>query len=364
MIQSTILFELHPDKLNDCTLFWKRFYKTTRRLKCLLIVSLLMSGWMTSLYPGDPPLQDTTNHYFEDLTHLLSFKLFTLNKTSALDLINADKDRITLRPNGSTNLGVGFNNKFIGIAVSFGLPRAQSNIEKYGQTTKLDVQFSYYGKRIGLDGFLQGYKGYYMANPEDYIAWDNPYYPQNDDLQVISYGVNAFYLFNSKKFSYKAAYQRTMVQKKSAGSFSTGIFFHHDVVKSDYGLIPQEVSDAIWTDFDLKDFNAFSIGLSAGYQHTFVIKENFFISLQATPGLGYRRLSVESLDHQTGDVNELAWKFLARFSVGYEFKHFYVGAMGSTIFRNIEYNSYIIDLGTEQLRIIVGKRFDVNRKKP
>jgi len=333
-------------------------------MKRLLIVSLMVSGWMPSLYPADPPLQDTTNHYFEDLTHLLSLTLFTLNKTSALDLINADKERITLRPNGSTNLGVGFNYRFIGLAVSIGLPRTQSNIEKYGQTTRLDVQISYFGKRIGLDGFLQGYKGYYMVNPEDYVDWHNPYYPQNQDLQVISFGANAFYIFNHKKFSYKAAYLRTMVQKKSAGSFSSGIFFHSDVVKSDSGLIPQDVNDYIWADFNLKDFNAFSIGLSAGYQHTFVIKKNFFISLQATPGLGYRRLSVESLDHQTGDVNELAWKFLARFSLGYEFKHFYVGAKGSTIFRTIKYDSYTIDLGTEQLRIIVGKRFDVNRKKP
>jgi hypothetical protein len=319
---------------------------------------------MTSLYPEDPPLHDTADYYFEDLTHLFSLKFFTLAKSSNLELINADKDRIILRPNGSTNLGVGFNYKFIGIAISFGLPPTQSSIEKYGQTTKLDVQGSYYGKRIGLDGFLQGYKGYYMANPDDYVDWDEPYYPQTSDLQVTSYGANAFYIFNHKKFSYKAAYQRTVVQKKSAGGFSAGIFFHHDVVKSNQGFIPQEVSDSIWSDFDLKDFNAFSIGFSAGYQHTFVIKENFFISLQVTPGLGYRRLSAESLDHQTGDVDELAWKILARASIGYEFKHFYVGAMGSTIIRSVKYNNYTIDLGTEQFRVMIGKRFDVNRKRP
>jgi hypothetical protein len=333
-------------------------------MKRLLIFSLLISGWMTSLYPADPLQADTTDNYFEDLTHLLSLKLFTLTKFSTLDLIDADGSQINLRPNGNTNLGVGFNYKYIGIALSFGLPPTQSSNEKYGQTTKLDLQISYYGKRVGIDGFLQRYKGYYMANPEDYMDWDEPYYPQNEDLQVMSYGANAFYIFNHKKFSYKAAYLRTTVQKKSAGSFSAGIFFHHDVVESTHGLIPQEVSNSIWVDFDLKDFNAFSIGFSAGYQHTFVIRENFFISLQVTPGLGYRRLFVESLDHQTGDVHELAWKVLARASIGYEFKHFYVGAMGSTNFRSIEYNNYMIDLGTEHFRVLIGKRFNVNRKTP
>ena len=83
-------------------------------MKRLLIVSLLISGWMISLYPADPLPADTTettdtaNIYFEDLTHLLSLKLFTLTKSNTLDIINALEGRVTLRPNGNTNLGVGF----------------------------------------------------------------------------------------------------------------------------------------------------------------------------------------------------------------------------------------------------------------
>ena len=337
-------------------------------MKRLLIVSLLISGWMISLYPADPLPADTTETtdtadiYFEDLTHLLSLKLFTLTKSNTLDIINAPEGRVTLRPNGNTNLGVGFNYKFIGIALSFGRPLTESSIEKYGQTSSFDLQISSFGKRIGFDGFIQGYRGYYMANPQDHMDWDNPYYPQISDLSIFSIGANAFYMFNSKNFSYKAAYIRNNVQKKSAGSFSTGIFFYQDIVKSNNGLLPQEVRDSVWSDFDLKEFNAFSIGLSAGYQYTFVIKGNLFISLQGTPGIGYRHLSVTTLDDRVGNVNELAWQLTARVAIGYEFKHFYVGAMGSTILRSFKYNDYTVDLGTEQFRVMIGKRFDVSRK--
>ena len=83
-----------------------------------------------SLYPWDPPSTDSTDNYFEDQTHLLSLKLFTLTKFSTLEIINATEDRITLRPNANTNLGVGFNYKSIGIALSFGLPSSQSKDEK------------------------------------------------------------------------------------------------------------------------------------------------------------------------------------------------------------------------------------------
>jgi hypothetical protein len=319
---------------------------------------------MIYLYPQDLQPADTTDTYFEDLTDLLSLRLFTLTKTNTLEIINDPNGRIILKPNGNTGLGVGFNYKFVGIALSYGLPLSQSSIEKYGQTSKFDIQVSSFGKRIGFDGFLQQYKGYYMANPQDHLDWDRPYFPQTSDLQITSLGAQAFYMFNSKEFSYKAAYVRTMVQKKSAGSFSTGIFFYQDIVKSNNGFVPLEISDSVWAEFDLKEFSAFSVGILAGYQYTFVIKGNFFISLQGTPGLGLRRISGSTATENLGIIDQLAGQFLARAAIGYEFKHFYVGATASTILRTFNYKSYGVDLGTEQFRVMIGKRFDVRRKRP
>ena len=63
-------------------------------------------------------------------------------------------------------------------------------------------------------------------------------------------------------------------------------------------------------------------------------------------------------------MNQLAGQVLVRAAIGYEFKHFYVGATGSTILRSFKYKDYEVDLGTELFRVMIGKRFDVNRKKP
>ena len=327
---------------------------------------------MKVLYPADPlladppsddpPSDDSTELYYEDLTDLLSLKLFTLTKSNTLQIIHPPEGRVVLKPNGNTGLGLGINYKFIGIALSYGLPKSQSSNERYGKTNSFDLQMSFFGKRIGFDGFIQGYKGYYMANPQDHLDWDESYLPQVSDLRILSIGANAFYLFNSKNFSYKAAYLRNVVQKKSAGSFSAGIYFYQDLVTSDNGFLPEEVSDSTWSSFDLKQFNSLSLGISAGYQYTFVIKKNFFISLQATPGLGYRRLSGNTVDSNLGIVNQLAVQLLARAAIGYEFKHFYVGAMASTIVRSFKYKDFEVDLGTEQFRVMIGKRFDVSRK--
>lgn len=331
-------------------------------VKRLLLISFLLTGLIGQVYPQEQPASDSSNQYVEDLTHLLTMRLYTLTKYNSLEIINPT-GRMIMRPNGNTNLGVGFNFKGVGLGVSFGRPLSQSSIDKYGLTNRFDMQASLYAKSFGLDGFVQWYKGYYMANPEEFIDWDKPSYPQVRDLEIFSIGGNGFYLFNRKKFSYKAAYLRNEIQKRSAGSLSTGFFFYHDMVRSGNGFLPSELPDSIRTDFDLREFEATSIGLSVGYQHTFVIKSNFFINFQLTPGIGYRRLSAKSLTNESGIVNKAAWQVLGRTALGYEFEKFYAGAMASIILRSYKYKAYEVDLGTEQFRITIGKRFDVSRKK-
>ena len=216
---------------------------------------------MIQVHSEDQHNPDSSNLYIEDLTDLLNLRLYTLTKYNSLEIINPS-GRMIMRPNGNTNLGVGFNYKGLGLGVAFGRPLSQSSIDKYGMTNRFDMQASLYGKRFGVDGFVQWYKGYYMANPEDFIDWDKPNYPHVRDLEIFSIGGNGFYLFNRKKFSYKAAYLRNEIQKRSAGSFSTGIFFYHDMVRSENGFLPAEMPDSIRTDFDLKEFDATSIGIS------------------------------------------------------------------------------------------------------
>ncbi len=67
-----------------------------------------------------------------------------------------------------------------------------------------------------------------MANPHEHLDWDKPCYPQVGDLRIMSYGINAFYIFNSKQFSYKAAFIRNMVQKRRTGIFISRCRGHQD----------------------------------------------------------------------------------------------------------------------------------------
>ena len=213
-----------------------------------------------------------------------------------------------------------------------------------------------------IDGFAQFYKGYYNSNPDDFVEWEGEVFPQLPEMRVLSIGLNAFYLFNSEKFSYKAAFVRNQLQLKSAGSFTTGIFGHYDRADTENGFKPKEFPDSIANDFDLKSFNTLAIGVTVGYLYTWVISKHFFINVGVTPGFGNQRIELKTLDGEKSVQNAPAAQIAARGAIGYDSKFFYMGMTGMIIWRNFQYKGYDLDLSTEQFKVFIGKRFDLSNK--
>jgi hypothetical protein len=311
---------------------------------------------------GKERINQDTITYYDDYTELLALRLYTNTKWNALDIIK-DDFTLQLRPNSPTALGLGFNYKSYGLGIAIGIPKSASSNEKYGKTNRFDLQVNAYGKKLGIDGYLQYYKGYYMANPEDFMDWNKEYYPTLPDMEVFSFGLNGFYIFNSKKFSYKAAFVRNQVQRKSAGSITTGVFSQMDIVQTDNGFVPNGVEDSINVNFDLKSFRTVAIGLTVGYLYTWVISKHFFLNVGATPGFGNQTIQLEKLDGTKSTKNEPAAQLSVRGALGYDSRYFYAGITGSVIWRNLKYSGYELDLATQQLRFFIGKRFALTKKR-
>ena len=81
------------------------------------------------------------------------------------------------------------------------------------------------------------------------------------------------------------------------------------------------------------------------------------------PGLGYRRFDLKTLDDRKRSIHTPGVQLLARSAMGYEFEKFYMGLSMSVILRNFSYNVSEVNLGTGQVRLTFGKRFDISRKK-
>lgn len=302
--------------------------------------------------------------YYSKYQEKLLLRLYTVTKFNTLSIVNAETEsRLDLYPNGQTNLGFGFNYKGFGMGIALGLPKTRGSQEKYGQTQRFDIQGSIYGNKIGGDGFFQVYQGYYNANPDDFVEWNSENFPQIPSMRILSVGIVGFYFFNNEKFSYRAAFVRDQIQNKSAGSFTLGLFSNYDDSETESGFIPTEFPDSIRSRVDLKAFQSFAIGVSAGYAHSFVM-EKFFINLAAIPGFGYQRIQTTALsDGSVVIENQPAGQILLRTSLGYEHPKFFLGLFGSVNFRNLELDPYDFQLSTGQFRFMAGKRFNVARKK-
>ena len=299
---------------------------------------------------------DTALTYKTDLSDYLALRTYLLLKINALEILR-DGQKIRLAPNSPVALGFGFNYKGLGLGIGIGLPHSNQNISKYGKTTRFDMQMSLFTKRIGGDVYFQLYKGYFNSNPQDFMEWENDYFPQIPSLRTISFGFNGYYIFNHRKFSNKAAYVRTEIQQRSAGSFTLGYFLNYDEAESPTGFIPAEYPDSIGNDLDIKSFRYFATGLSLGYTYTWVISDHFYMNGAIIPGFGYKDTRLFNSGGESGTEQEPHVQLLLRGSIGYEHKSFYAGFSGLTLIRNIAYKDYNINLATEQLRFYVGKRF-------
>lgn len=303
-----------------------------------------------------------------DYSDQLLLKVMSVVKQNNLELLNTDNNQsLKLSPYGITSIGGGFNYKWLGLGIAFGLPASAQDQERYGKTTRFDFQLNIYSKKFVVDAFLQQYNGFYIANPNALTTWDSLNFPQRDSMQTLSFGAAGYYVFNHNKMSYKAAYVRNAVQKKSAGSFLLGGFYNIDYAgfEGDYkysfvpSYFPQEVQDT----FDINAFVSRSMGISFGYTYTVVFLKNFFVNLTLVPGLGVKHLEVHK--RGVGKVVERggAARFIGRMALGYESKHFMIGLTSYSTTGTLVLDNFEIKPSTSNVRFFVAKRFNLKEKK-
>ncbi len=202
---------------------------------------------------------------------------FTNNiKFTGLQLTNKNtKKTVKLSTAGSLDLGFGFSYKWLGLGFTYGMPTGAASDSTKGKTKRFDFQLNIYSKRVVVDGLYQRYKGFHLENPGDFANWDSTtMLPQLPDMENYSLGVSAYYIFNYKKFSYRAAYVRNEIQNKSAGSLLIGPFFNADAATTTNGFIPDNMPDEVQDTFDISNYSSISYGLAVGYTYSVVIKKN------------------------------------------------------------------------------------------
>lgn len=308
---------------------------------------------------------------FCDTNYVKTFsKVFTISlpvSSKNLRIVFGDKaSGNTLRYYPSTVYapGIFINTSLFGFSIMPSFLGIHPNDAKTGRSNFNDYQFYIYTKRFVYDMSLQLYNGFYLNNTGFYPVYHylDGYYKRSD-LSAISANFNIYYIFNNKKFSFRAPYSFTQSQIKSAGSFLIGTYLSDFAFTGDSSVIGSQLQEAFKPFPSMKSGNSFSTGISFGYAYTFV-RKCFYASSAFVPGLGGNHIDLERGDLTVfSGGQDVSVKLKFTFGIGYTSSKWFFGCMflSDSYYSSSKTTPVQINYRVNRIRYFVGRRFNARK---
>jgi hypothetical protein len=338
----------------------------------LLLFLLFITGSTSS---GQFFEEDTVTVY--DTTYIkayrdeLTTRFFISRKQNGYNLSPVLlKPWIRYRSNDNLLLGLGYTYSFLTINLSVKMPFINRDDETFGKTNYIDLQAHSIFRTYIVDFYLQWTKGYYLSNPENIYRppLHQGEYPVRGDMRTTILGLNVQYLFNSSRYSYKAAFLQNQFQRRSAGSPIAGIEGYWMLGMTDSVMVDNSIPPSGFLgDQPFNQVDIANVGINGGYAYTFVWKEKLYLSLSEVIGLSGGYNQVHHSNSSTTHYRGLTAGFTSstRISLGFNSHDYYVGlSLIHFTMSNLTGGGYgdRFTFSTGNLRINFVKRFRL--KKP
>lgn len=310
---------------------------------------------------NNKPRQETDTSFVKPYDREITARVYLSQKyTSIVIPGTSNASSFRYRPNTTLNLGLGATYRSFSVNLAYGFPGLNGDNSERGKTRYVDLQAHLYGRKLVIDLFGQFYKGYYIS-PQNYISGHPGYYIR-PDIHVRMVGGSAYYVFNNRKFSYRASLIQNEWQTKSAGTFLLGGEVYYGAIKSDSTLVPNEVAHQ-FPQGAVNRIRFINIGPGGGYAYTFVYKRNWFATGSLTVNLPVDFVRENAY---TGDKDKISISpnFLYRLAIGYNSRRWIYTAslVNGTVTANGAYSESDYRIRTGNYRLTVAKRFTLNRK--
>ncbi len=322
---------MNPDRANFSIYpgYIQHWFLNFSKIKTLLLFFVLLP------YAGNAQYDST---YISPFKQELSVGMYSYYEFTMLTHEVDEDKNVSYMPNSPVGLGLSVSYKNFSLSGGMGFRFLRN--KKLGETRVIDWQYHHYGRKFIFDVFFQNYKGFYNKDENDRKIIHT--YP---DIKIIQYGAFGQYIFNNKKFSYRAAFDQNERQLKSAGSFQLGGGFYFNQVSSDTTLTINEKNK----------LNKYQLSISGGYVHTFVIKKNYFAAIGVSAGLNIGTESLSPIKKL-----ELSPSLFPRMSTGYNGSNWSIGlsfVMNRTYVSFNDKLNMLFDTGSAKITFI--RRFDV-----
>ncbi len=306
--------------------------------------------------------QETT--YFESYkADKILGRILLTRKLNVIELdeeIDDKSNKLEFTPEDDFRVGIGVHYKWLGLSATIPLSK---NKEQETEGSNLDIQGQVILPFLIIEGSLFRYNGYSIENLNDYPNLED-LKDEVFDISFRSFNTNIYYILNHQHYSYRSFKILTEKQKKSAGSAILGLFYNYTRLEAEGGIIPEPIKDLFSEKMDISNENYNLIGVSAGYAHNFVLKNNFSIGVLLTTGPGYMSENKKPLKKSSETVSQLA--FSTEFQLGAAYQgedYFYRLLVQVNVFnRTLDSEEQKINTIQGYVNFQFGKRFNIPRK--
>jgi hypothetical protein len=333
-------------------------------MKCLLFIFFFLCCYTTHAQdiqasgPAEHNEKDSIRRYY--IKHFPDyFFIYPVLKQRSLSFEiekqNADRNKLTFKPNNSYSFGVGMYLFEVGFELAFAVPIDEKSKVIYGDSDARDIQLNILGKRWGLDAFYQRYQGFYVTDSNDEITDGNPY-PQRRDIQSRNHGLTGHYVFNNQRFSFRSAYnfaERQVFSKGSLLLFTTISSFR---VNSDSSIINDSQQLDFGEDVTFTKVKYITFSIAPGYTYSMVFK-NFFLNGSLSIGPAHHWI-VYQLERGAERNDTAINSFVAaRLSLGYNGERIFGGIAFLSQGSNVKFEDTRFANNNGSFKILFGYRF-------
>ena len=276
---------------------------------------------------------------------------------------NNQIQKLNFSPNLGTKMGIYFGWRWIFLGYTFDVEDLFG--DNKNKPKKKEMSLNIYSSKFGMDLYYRKTGSDFKLRSQEGFNLDEQFKNiQFDGLQSNIIGLNAYWIFNHKKFSYPAAYSQSTNQRKSAGSFMAGFSYSRHKIFFDHNKLPDPMTENLNPQLQFNKIKYSDYSLGFGYGYNWVFAKNWVSNLSLLPGIGFKKSKIDDNDfkdeHWIKDIN---FDLITRAAVVYNNSKYFAGA--SLVMHTYDYRkpnlSVTNSFGT--LRIYAGFNFWKRKSK-
>ncbi|MFT3993334.1 MAG: DUF4421 family protein [Dysgonomonas sp.] len=240
---------------------------------------------------------DTT--YIGSFNQDFSARSYITTKISGLDkMTRQEYSGFIYRINAPVGIGVGASWKNYAFAFSRRIDFLRD--PKKGKTNSLEFQYYGYRRKFAYSLSLQQHDGFYNT-----LINSNGSYTTYPKMKLHMYGGTFQWVFNNKKFSYKAAFNQNERQLKSSGSFLLGVAAYYTKLNTDTLKLLSNIGNM---------HENIQFGITGGYAYSWVFSRPWFVTGSLDLGINFGHNNPKQIFNHKMDIYPT---LNSRIAVGY-----------------------------------------------